>query len=546
MPIQAIGTYFVIVLYVLATLALSCFGLHLYFLAILFLRRSRLVRARQQATIEQYLKDTPPGQWPIVTSQIPIYNEAPVATRVIEAVARMNYPDGRHEIQVLDDSTDETRAIVDRTTARLRQEGLDVTVHRRARRDGFKAGALAEGLKHARGKHVAIFDADFVPSGDFLKRAVALLETDEGVGCAQGRWTHLNRDESWLTQAAALGMDGHFGVEQGARSWNGFLMNFNGTAGVWRRAAIDDPAVGGWDGDTLTEDLDLSYRAQLAGWRIDYCVDLPCPAELPADANALKAQQRRWAKGSIQVAVKLLPTVWRSGLSFFQKLEASLHLTHYLTAVGMVILPIVALPLLFSEAFQRMSQWIGVLWAVVFASAAAPGIVYTFARYNVGGGLSGLWHVPRLMVLGTGLSLNNAVAAVQGLYQRGGVFVRTPKRGSTNIQLKRDYYRPPMSKLTWIELVLGLYSAEVTLVYLAAGRPFVAGFMAMYAIGYLSLGYLSIPRAEQRGLVEDEIETSLSGEESPAISVGSDGSAAVGAVTAGRVSVFQSTDSRTS
>jgi cellulose synthase/poly-beta-1,6-N-acetylglucosamine synthase-like glycosyltransferase len=508
-----IGSYVIIGLYAVATIALAGFGLHLYVLGYLCARRSAKVRSEQRASIAAFQAQTPPNEWPIVTSQIPIYNEATVAARVIEAVARMNYPAGRHEVQVLDDSTDETRDIVDRTARRLCREGFDITVIRRAERGGFKAGALANGLRTCRGVHVAIFDADFVPPPDFLQRAVALLETDHKIGCAQGRWSHLNQEESWLTRGAALGMDGHFGVEQGARGWNGYFLNFNGTAGVWRKAAVEDPAVGGWSADTLTEDLDLSYRAQMAGWKICYCIDLPCPAELPAEVNALKAQQRRWAKGSLQVAVKLLPVVWRSRMSLLQKLEASLHLTHYLTAVGMVLFPLVALPLLFDERFQALSEWVGALWALVFISAAAPPIVYCYARRNIGGGGSGWKSVPLLMVLGAGLSLNNAVAAIAGLFQRGGVFERTPKRGSTRKGVRKDRYFAPGNRMSCVvEITLGAYCLGVLGVYAMAGRPFVAAFMLLYAAGYTTLGLLSL-QAERRRAMELTLEQSLGDED---------------------------------
>lgn len=505
--IWPVGSYLVIGLYAIATLALASFGLHLYVLGYLCARRSTNVRTSQRELIDTYRRGTPDDAWPIVTSQIPIYNEATVAARVIEAVTRMEYPTGRHEIQVLDDSNDETRDIVDRTARRLRREGYDVSVIRRDDRAGFKAGALAHGLKICRGVHVAVFDADFVPPEDFLRQAVALLESDAKIGCAQGRWAHLNQDESWLTRGAALGMDGHFGVEQGARGWNGYFLNFNGTAGVWRKAAIEDPAVGGWSADTLTEDLDLSYRAQMAGWKICYCIDLPCPAELPAEVNALKAQQRRWAKGSLQVAVKLLPTVWRSRMSFLQKVEASLHLTHYLTAVGMALLPLVALPLLFDERFQTFSEWVGAVWVLVFVSASAPPIVYCYARRNIGGA-SGWKSVPLLMVLGAGLSLNNAIAAVAGLFQRGGVFERTPKRGSSSSVSRKDRYFAPTSRLSILEVTLGAYCLGVLAVYAVAGRPFVAGFMMLYAAGYTALGFLSL-QADRRRAMELELEDSL-------------------------------------
>ena len=276
--------------YAVCVLGLFVYGVNAYLMVALHLRGRR--RPRSTAP--------PLAVWPTVTVQLPIYNERYVARRLLEAVGALDYPADRLEIQVLDDSTDETTAIVIETAQTLAGRGLEVVHLHRRERAGFKAGALAAGLKEASGEFIAIFDADFVPPPDFLRRTLPHF-ADPGVAVVQTRWGHLNRDFSLLTVAQALGIDGHFAVEQAARARSGLFLNFNGTAGVWRRTAIDD--AGGWTHDTLTEDLDLSYRAQLRGWRIEYRPEIVCPAELPVLVTGFKSQQRRWAQGSIQTAV---------------------------------------------------------------------------------------------------------------------------------------------------------------------------------------------------------------------------------------------------
>jgi len=493
-------------MFAVATIALAVYGIHLYVLVWLFRRRERDKRAQQAAISEDYLARVPLDDWPHVTTQLPIYNESNVAQRVIEAAAAIDYPKEKHEIQVLDDSDDETRGIVDRTAGRLRREGVEVNVVRRAERTAFKAGALQHGLSMARGTLVAVFDADFVPPRDFLRKAVPLIESDPDLACLQGRWAHLNRNESWLTEAQALGIDGHFAIEQGARAWNGLMMNFNGTAGVWRRAAIDDPGVGGWSGDTLTEDLDLSYRAQLAGWKLDYAFDLPCPAELPGTLPSLKSQQRRWATGSIQVACKLLPRIWRGRLSLGEKLEATLHLTHYSVAIWMLLLALVARPMLMVYSDGRLfADWFWVAWSVIIVSAVAPSTVYTYARYRLGGSWTGLRTVPSMMVLGCGLCINNTLAVLRGLARRGGEFVRTPKSGSIQGTARASRYRVSQNVMWIAELVLGVYSLTSFIVYFNAYHRVFSLFLLLYAIGFLITGWHSRPRRRFHG--PDETET---------------------------------------
>ncbi len=488
----------VLVVFGVATATLAVYGLHLYVLLVLFRRRKGEKCETQSSVIESFLRNSDRESWPVVTSQIPIYNEADVAVRVIRAVAAMDYPAAKHEIQVLDDSTDHTRVLIDGVARELQSAGIDVRVVRRPTREGYKAGALAHGLAMARGQYVAVFDADFVPPAGFLHKAVPLLEEDEGIACMQGRWEHLNQDESWLTKAQALGIDGHFAIEQGARAWNGLMMNFNGTAGVWRKSAIDDPAVGGWSGDTLTEDLDLSYRAQLAGWRIDYCLEMGCPAELPGTISALKSQQRRWATGSIQVAVKLLPRIWRAKLSFAQKLEAALHLTHYSVALWMLLLALVARPMLlvFDEGrlFSHDTFWVA--WSFILFAAFAPSLVYAYARYSLGGRWSGFRVIPSMFVLGCGLCVNNTIAVVRGLYLHGGEFVRTPKSGSDANQAQRSSYATMQGQMWIIELALGIYSAISFVIYFTQYSRAFSFFLFMYAVGFTVVGWMSRPRRE--------------------------------------------------
>jgi cellulose synthase/poly-beta-1,6-N-acetylglucosamine synthase-like glycosyltransferase len=492
--VKALSIWVVHAVFFTATSALAIYGLHLYVLLILFIRRVRRTRCRQAEIIACYHRTHGPSDWPRVTTQIPVYNEADVVERVMTAAAEMDYPRGRHEIQILDDSDDHTRELVDRVADRLRAGGADVQVLRRGERTGYKAGALAFGANCATGSYLAIFDADFVPPRDFLMRAIPLLEADGNIACLQGRWDHLNREESWLTQAQALGIDAHFAIEQGARAWNGLMMNFNGTAGVWRKEAIIDPKVGGWTGDTLTEDLDLSYRAQLAGWKLEYCLDLTCPAELPGNVPALKSQQRRWATGSMQVARKLLPRIWRSGTSLGAKIEATLHLTHYSVAFWMLIVALVARPmLLVASGGVLFREYFFLGWGIILLATAAPSLAYAYARYSLGGGLSGFWVIPSMLLVGCGLCLSNSLALLRGLFWSGGEFVRTPKSGSRVGARRVSSYRAARNGLWLLEIVLGLYCLLSFVVYFHAYHRFFSLFLFIYAMGFIVIGWMSRP-----------------------------------------------------
>jgi len=472
------------VLYAAASLALFVFGLNCYVLLALYLRRHRSAAAfNAQVFAADIIRARGPQSCPLVTTQIPLFNEANVAERVLRAVAALDYPRDRHEIQVLDDSTDVTGAIVDRVAAELRAAGHRVSVLRRGRRTGFKAGALQAGLAAARGEFLAIFDADFVPPADFLQRTVPFLLLDRGLGLVQGRWGHLNADDSLLTRTQAIGIDGHFMIEQSARAFNGLMMNFNGTAGVWRRRAIEE--AGGWSADTLTEDLDLSYRAQLAGWRTHFVTEAVVPAEIPGNMAAFRSQQFRWAKGSIQTARKLLPAVWRSDLGVWVKTQATLHLTHYLIHPLMLTVALLALPVqLFTTTTGVPAGLLLGLGAMLLVSLAAPGSLYLTSQQA----LNRRWTrqlgwMPAMMCLGVGLAVSNSRAVLEAMLGRPSDFVRTPKLGGT----ARVGYRPAKTALPWIELALGLYCTATLAANIGLGHYLVSPFLVIYAVGFTTV-----------------------------------------------------------
>jgi len=320
-----LATYF----FVLVILAV--YGWHRYYLVYLYMKNKGRVPV-PAGTLEA---------WPAVTIQLPIYNEMYVADRLIDAVCRIEYPRELLEIQVLDDSTDETRSVAEQAVRRNAARGVDIKYIHRTDRSGYKAGALDAALKVAKGEFIAIFDADFIPSPDFLTRTVPFF-TDPKVAMVQARWGHINQDYSLLTKIQSILLDGHFVLEHGGRNRAGLFFNFNGTAGIWRRAAITD--AGGWQHDTLTEDLDLSYRAQLRGWRFVFLPDLVAPAEVPVEMNSFKSQQHRWAKGSIQTCRKLLPRILRSNVPLPVKAEAFFHLTANFNYPLMCVLSVLMAP----------------------------------------------------------------------------------------------------------------------------------------------------------------------------------------------------------
>ncbi|HEX7190737.1 MAG TPA: glycosyltransferase [Thermoanaerobaculia bacterium] len=417
-----------------------------------------------------------PAKWPSVTIQLPLYNEPNVAARIVDAAAALRY-DGALDIQVLDDSNDATPAIVAGRVAFHRARGIHIAHIRRPSRDGFKAGALAHGMSLSDADLFAVFDADFVPSTDFLSRTVPHFAGGR-VGMVQARWTHLNAAESLLTRVQAIFLDAHFAVESAARHFSARFFNFNGTAGVWRREAIAE--AGGWSASTLTEDLDLSYRAQLAGWQFVFLPDVEVAAELPSALSGFQEQQHRWAKGSIQTARKLLPAIGRSSEPRRVKSEAFFHLTNnaaYLltTIVALLIVPAIVI-----------RQRAGVRWTFAFdallfvLSTTSVLLFYTEGQRWANQRRPRLRELMAVLPVGIGLSLRNSVAVLEGLFEHGGEFHRTPKRGSAGA-LPRD--RTP--RMPWGELILTLFFVTAAAAFVSARQWLSLPFLLLFLGGYL-------------------------------------------------------------
>jgi cellulose synthase/poly-beta-1,6-N-acetylglucosamine synthase-like glycosyltransferase len=431
-----------------------------------------------------------PDVWPTVLVQVPLYNERYVAERVIDSVCQLDYPGDRLSIQVLDDSTDGTSDIVGPLIERWRQRGVAIEHIRRDNREAYKAGALAHGLSRSHAELVALFDADFAPPPHLLKALVPEFQ-DPHVGMAQARWGHLNRDESALTQAEAILLDAHFANEHGGRFARGCFFNFNGTAGIWRRATIDD--AGGWSGATLTEDLDLSYRAQLRGWRFIYRGDVEVPGELPADVRAFKSQQHRWAKGSIQTAVLLARRILQSRLPLRVRVEAMFHLAANF-AYPLVLLLVLLMPWAIMVSLQAQLWVILVIDSIFFVlSTCSIVLFYVLAERRVAAGSRSSWYLPMVLALGMAMAVNNTRAVIGALFGGASVFNRTPKLGGQPSGSVNDpEYAVRADWQALIELILGSYLLGATLVALSAGRFIAVPFLSLFAGGflYLALGSL--------------------------------------------------------
>ncbi|HSQ59025.1 MAG TPA: cellulose synthase family protein [Acidobacteriota bacterium] len=477
-------------LYLLVWVVLAAYGIHRLHLV-------RLFRRRGKPAAPPALPDTDDA-WPRVTVQLPVFNERYVVERLLEASASLDYPADRLEIQLLDDSTDETTEIAAAAVASLRARGVNVVHVRRSDRSGFKAGALQAGLERASGELLAVFDADFVPPPSFLRETVPYFR-DERVGMVQSRWEHLNEAYSLLARAQAISLDGHFVVEHAARMAGGAWFNFNGTAGVLRKACIVD--AGGWQSDTLTEDLDLSYRAQLKGWRFVFAPHVACPAELPVEMNAFKAQQHRWVKGSIQVARKLLPIIWRSTAPPAVKLEATFHLTYNVAYVALLLLALLVYPVVL-ERYESRSLVFTVADTLLFLTATLSTLLYFGVAQQAlrGGWTRRLHYLPFVMSLGIGLAVNNTRAVLGGLFGGRGVFERTPKFriASRRDSWRRKRYRAPVSGWALLEISLGLYFAWAMVSLFHAERFASIPFFLLYLFGFLYVGVLSVAHAASR------------------------------------------------
>jgi len=444
----------------LAILLVGLYGLCLLFILGFSLGQWQLTRlARRANATPPALPPPPPADWPRVTVQLPLYNEQNVVERVIDAAAALDYPPGRLHIQVLDDSTDATVALAAARVAHYAARGLRISHVRRASREGYKAGALRHGLNCTDGEFVAIFDADFVPDPAFLRRTLPYLLQDENVGVVQARWGHLNPNESLLTRLQAFGLDAHFLIEQVGRTFAGHFINFNGTGGVWRRTCIAD--AGGWHTDTLTEDLDLSYRAQLRGWRFVYRPEIVAPAELPAAMDALKSQQFRWTKGAAETARKHLGAVWRSAQPLSTKLHATFHLLNSSVYVVILLMALLSVPLVFVRAHYREYRLVFQL-ASVFLLGFVPLIYYYYTAWRLAQPTGRAWRYPGFFLLflsvSMGLALHNARAVALGWLGRRTPFVRTPKAGSAG-PARRRYRTGGIGPLVMLEALLTVYFA---------------------------------------------------------------------------------------
>jgi cellulose synthase/poly-beta-1,6-N-acetylglucosamine synthase-like glycosyltransferase len=430
---------------------------------------------------------------PRVTVQLPIFNEQFVIDRLIEAICAMDYPREKLEIQVLDDSTDETVAVASAIVDRYAALGYPIVYIHRTNRHGFKAGALDAGLKVAKGEFIAIFDADFVPPPDWLMRVIHHFAEPE-IGMVQTRWTHLNRDYSMLTRIEAILLDGHFVLEHGARARSGAFFNFNGTAGMWRRNAIFDG--GGWQHDTLTEDTDLSYRSQMAGWKFKYLPDVECPSELPIEMTAFKTQQARWAKGLIQTSIKILPRVWHSRAPMRCKIESVYHLTANLSYPLMVIMSALLIPTMICRFYQGWFQMLLIDFPLFTASSLSIAVFYLMSQREI---YPKTWkktffYLPFLMALGIGLTVTNTKAVMEALFGIKSAFVRTPKyrvakKGQKSHAAK---YRKRLKLTPWIELLLGFYFLAAILYTFTNHNYFTAPFLILFVLGYWYTGLMSL------------------------------------------------------
>jgi cellulose synthase/poly-beta-1,6-N-acetylglucosamine synthase-like glycosyltransferase len=476
---------FVMYLYFISLLILFAFGAHGFVMVYHYLRQRHIEEQAPTLTAE-----------PDVTIQLPVFNELYVVDRLIDSICALEYPKDKLEIQVLDDSTDETYDVVEKSVKRYQMLGYDIKHIHRINRAGYKAGALKNGLATARGEFVAIFDADFVPRQEFLQKTLPYFYTDEKIGLVQTRWEHLNGEYSLLTRTQAFALDGHFVIEQDVRNKAGYFINFNGTGGIWRKSAILD--AGNWQADTLTEDLDLSYRAQLRGWKFKYLNDVTSPAELPAEVNALKSQQFRWTKGAIETARKILPEVWKSNIPLRVKIHSTFHLTNNIVFPFILLAGILNVPLMFIKQkgghdlyFAMMSVFVLAFIGSFLFYLYSQKSVYTDWRRRI-------LLFPLFMAGSMGFAVNNSRAVFEGLFKRKSEFVRTPKYA---INTKKDSWEGKKYaglKIGWVsivEMVLAVYCFFGVISSLYYMQFAAVPFQLLYFLGFFFVSMLSIKNA---------------------------------------------------
>jgi cellulose synthase/poly-beta-1,6-N-acetylglucosamine synthase-like glycosyltransferase len=471
--------------YFTVLIILSAFGLHRYEMIRGYLKHKKKLTGGPESRFESL---------PRVTIQLPLYNEKFVVERLLEETLKMRYPRELFQIQVLDDSTDETHPFAESLCVRYQAMGYPVEYRHRSNRHGYKAGALQEGLESATGEFIAVFDADFVPPEDFLERTIHYF-SDPNVGVVQTRWTYLNRNYNLLTEVEAMLLDGHFVLEHGARFGGGLFFNFNGTAGILRREMIDN--AGGWQHDTLTEDSDLSYRAQLKGWKFVYIPGVECPSELPVEMNGFQVQQSRWSKGLTQVAIKLLPSILKADLPRRVKLEAIFHLTPNISYPMMIIVSALMLPVMIVRFYMGWLEMLCIDMPLIIASFWSITAFYMLAHRELYPTTwkRGIFFIPMLMAAGVALTISNTRAVLEALLGVQTAFARTPKyaiEGSQKVKLQASRYRSRSGWLPYIELAIGTYFLFM-MAYAVDTNNFLAlPFLAIFVGGYYWAGCASL------------------------------------------------------
>jgi cellulose synthase/poly-beta-1,6-N-acetylglucosamine synthase-like glycosyltransferase len=470
--------------YFVVMVILAMYGMHRYALVYMYYKN------RKNYNPEPPQKFT---ELPRVTVQLPIFNEQYVVDRLVESICKLDYPKDKLDIQLLDDSTDETKEVAKAVVERYAALGHPITYIHRENREGFKAGALQNGMKTSRGEFIAIFDADFVPPEDWLLRVIHHFAEPQ-IGMVQTRWTHLNRNYSFLTEVEAILLDGHFILEHGGRSRSRVFFNFNGTAGMWRRTAIEE--ADGWQHDTLTEDTDLSYRAQLKGWKFKYLQDIECPAELPIEMTAFKTQQARWAKGLIQTGKKILPKVFKSNVPWRIKVEAWYHLSANLSYPLMIVLSTLLLPAMIIRSFGGWFQMLLIDLPLFLASTFSISSFYLVSQKEL---FPRRWprtflYLPFLMALGIGLTLTNTRAVMEALFGVQSAFKRTPKY---RVQSKSDKvmgqkYRRRLGIIPWLELLVGSYFIAMCWYAYSSENYWTIPFLMLFVVGYWYTGLMSL------------------------------------------------------
>lgn len=471
-------------LYAIALGVITLYGLNHFWLSWRFARTRRLI----DGPVPDEERAQSPAEWPMVTVQIPIYNEVLVADRVIAACARLDYPASKLEIQVLDDSTDGTVKVAAESVRFWRRQGVNMVHLHRTHRRGYKAGALADGLRVARGEFIAMFDADFVPPRNFLRTLIGRFQSED-VGLVQARWGHLNDGAGLLTRLQGFGLDAHFAVEQESRTASGYPAGFNGTAGIWRRSCIDD--AGGWSADTLTEDLDLSYRAQLKGWRMVYVTDLVVPAELPIEMGGFRAQQHRWTKGAVQTAMKLAGSVARSERSAGFRAQGLIHLTAnsgfpFVLTVALLHAPLAYQKVLGTGPGEAYFALLGVGIAGFGGFFAAH---LTAQRALYPDWARRLWRFPILLAASLGMALSNTLAVAEALARRSSPFVRTPKFNSVDTTEASAWWRTAyagssLKPAVFLEALMALYTTAGLVVLLRSGAWGAVPFQLVFVLGF--------------------------------------------------------------